>query len=187
VLRWDPDYAVEKTESAAASPPPEGLVSDFDGDTPKTEFGQGWSLSTDRFLGGESSAEFRLIPGGADGSAGALMVEGTIADRPMPRWGGVMFAPGGGMHQPADLSSFRTLRFWAKGDGGTYSAMLFTRARGMDPAVQHFVAGERWAEVRIPLEDFDGSDGSDVFGLMFAAGSSPGPFRFAIDEVRLER
>ncbi len=187
ILRWHPDYAAEVTDGASASGEPERLVSDFDQGAPKTEFGNGWHVSTDRFLGGESRAEFRVVAGGAADSPGALLVEGTIADRPAPRWGGVMFAPGDGMFQPVDLSSFDTLRFWAKGDGGTYSIMLFTSSRGMDPSIQSFVAGESWTEVRVPLEGFDGADGSNVTGVLFAAGRNPGPFRFAIDEVRFER
>ena len=71
-----------------------GLVSDFDGDKVQSAFGSGWSVSTDSFVGGKSKASFRLVPGGAEGSKGALQISGTIEDRPQPRWAGAFFSPG---------------------------------------------------------------------------------------------
>jgi imidazolonepropionase-like amidohydrolase len=186
--------ALKKQADALADarkmPPPagseDGLVSDFEGDAPRSAFGSGWSVSTDSFVGGKSKAELKVVPGGAGGSKGSLRIEGTIDDRPQPRWAGALFSPGRAPMAPANLSAKKAISFWAKGDGQTYSLMLFTQSGGFAPATREFVAGEDWSKHRFALKDFNGSDGSGLMGVFLGGGSRTGPFRLQVDDVRFE-
>ena len=92
----------------------QGLVSDFEGKSPTVTFGNGWSVSTDSLMGGKSKAEFTVVPGGARGSKGSLLISGTIDGKSQYRWAGAMFSPGAFPMSPANLSAKHKLSFWAK-------------------------------------------------------------------------
>jgi hypothetical protein len=96
-----------------------------------------------------------------------------------------MFSPGQQPFTPANLSSKKEVRFWAKGDGKTYRVMIFAESRGYMPLMRTFVAGSEWAEHVFPLSAFGGIDGKDVMALIFSGGPQPGPFAFQIDGVRI--
>lgn len=172
--------------SAAPAGSESGLVSDFEQNTPTAKFGSGWSISTDTMAGGKSTAAMKIVPGGANGSGHALEVSGTIAPGLPYAWAGVMFSPGNAPMEPVNLSSKKTISFWAKGDGKTYRIMLFAQSHGFVPAVQNFSAPAEWKHYSLPLSSFEGMDGHDLMGLLFAGGPRPGPFRFEIDDVRFE-
>ncbi len=184
--------AKEKEQEAArqAAPAPagseSGLISNFDDGTTNAKFGAGWSVSTDSVAGGKSSAEMKLIDGGANGSKGALRITGTISDALPYAWAGVMFSPGPAPFTPANLSGKKTLRFWARGDARTYRVMIFTAGGGRMPAMKNFSISSEWKEVSMPFSDFGGTDGHDIMAILFSASTEPGPFQFAIDDVRLE-
>jgi len=167
-----------------------GLVSDFDdvepGSQPKARFGAGWMVSTDAMVGGKSTAEMRVVEGGAEGSKGALLVTGKIVAGAAFPWAGAMFSPGVQPFTPADLSSQKEISFWAKGDGKTYRIMMFSQDRGTIPASQDFVAGEEWKQYTFPLSSFSGIDGRGIQGVLFSAPPVPGRFSFAIDDVRFQ-
>lgn len=183
----------EKNRLAAArnvpAPPnsESGLVSDFEGQELKSEFGAGWSISSDSLVGGKSSAESKIAAPGAGDSQGALLITGTIEDRPQPRWAGMMFSPGEAMFSAANLSAKKSISFSAKGDGKTYLVMLFFQRKGFQPSILTFVAGSEWKQHRFALRDFSGCEGTDIVGLFFGAGSDAGPFALQIDDVRFEK
>jgi imidazolonepropionase-like amidohydrolase len=171
-----------------APPPPgseSGLVSDFETEEITAEFGSGWSVSTDQLMGGSSTAEFMRKEGGAGGSKGALLIKGNIAEGSPYPWAGAFFSPGESFMAPANLASKSALSFWAKGDGKTYSAMLFARSLGYMPSVKEFVAGPAWERHIFTFEEF-GIEGYDIMGIFFGGGSEVGEFALEIDEVRLE-
>jgi imidazolonepropionase-like amidohydrolase len=171
----------------AAAPPPgseSGLVSDFESGAPTAVFGAGWMVSTDAMASGKSTAEMKVVDGGANGSGKALAITGTISDAMPQAWAGAMFSPGLQPFSPANLSSKRGIRFWARGDGQTYRVMLFTEASGVAPRTQTFVAGSEWKEHVFPLSAFGGADGRGVMAVLVAAGPAPGPFAVRIDDVR---
>ena len=62
--------------------------------------------------------------------------------------------------------------------------MVFATRLGNIPATYGFTPGPEWREYVVPFSAFSGIDGADVRGVLFSAGAKPGPFRFAIDEVR---
>jgi hypothetical protein len=86
--------------------------------------------------------------------------------------------------QPANLASKKGILFFAKGDGQTYTLMLFSQSRGRQPLMRQFVAGAEWREVAISFADY-GVDGSDIQGFAWTLTGKPGPFALQIDEVRL--
>ena len=179
--------AAEKkaADLAGASAPVLGSISDFDDGTLKTAFGAGWSESTDSMAGGKSTVKFEVVPGGAESSAKSLSVTGTIAEGTPYPWAGVMFAPSATVFAPANLAGRTALEFWAKGDGKTYRAMMFTVAGGRVPQIVPFVAGTDWKMYTLPFSMFGGTDGKDVEAILFSGGAGAGPFAFQIDQVRL--
>jgi imidazolonepropionase-like amidohydrolase len=189
VAIWKRGVSVPRQKApagTAASPAPvtDGTVSRFESADVSAEFGSGWQTSTDTMMGGSSAAAMSIVKGGANGSAGALEVTGTLAaGAPFP-WAGAMFFPAATPMTPANLSKFKELVFWARGDGREYQVMVFATRLGNVPASRPFKAGPEWQEIVMPLSSFSGVDGSDLRGVLFSAGSVPGPFRFAIDEVR---
>lgn len=172
------------TTTEAAEATASGRISDFDGDQIAAEFGDGWQISTDTLFGGSSEAKMALVKPGAAGSAGALEITGTIKPgAPFP-WAGAMFFPASPPMSPANVSTFKEIVFDARGDGRTYTVMVFTTALGNIPATQTFTPDPEWREHVLPFKAF-GIDGSDLRGILFSADATPGAFRFAIDNVRL--
>ncbi len=185
---WKRGERLDRPRGAAETPAPvaaagDGAVSDFDaGDSPSARFGAGWQVSTDSFMGGKSTAELRIVKGGARESAGALDVTGTINAGAPFTWAGAMFFPAATPMTPVDLSKFKEVVFWAKGDDAEFQVMIFATRLGNIPASRPFRATADWKEVVLPFADF-GVDGSDLRGVLFSA-TEPGPFRFTIDDVR---
>lgn len=171
--------------AAAASVPDTSKISDFDGDAVTASFGS-WEPTTDQMMGGKSEVQHALASGGAGGSSGALEVKGEVKPGFGFPWSGVIFFPAAQPMQPADLSKRRELVFHARGDGRTYSVLLFSGPSMQGtPAMQPFVAGPDWREVRIPLSGFAGADLALVRGIAFTAGDPQGAFAFRIDQVEL--
>ena len=135
-------------------------------------------------MGGASEAKMQVVDGGAEGSKGALQVTGAMKPgAPFP-WAGAMFFPSSPPMTPADVSAFKEIVFWTRGDGRDYQVMVFATKLGNITAAQPFTAGAEWREVVLPLQAF-GVDGSDLRGILFSADPKPGPFEFRIDSVRL--
>jgi imidazolonepropionase-like amidohydrolase len=162
-----------------------GLVSDFEDGKATAKFGAGWASSTDRVAGGKSVADFAVVAGGANGSKYSLMITGEISPGFGYPWAGAMFCPGAQPMSPANLSSKKGIRFWTKGDGQSYQVMVYTKGAGYMPASQKFTASADWKEVTIPFANLGGTDGHDIMGIAFAAGSGMAKFSFQIDEVSL--
>jgi imidazolonepropionase-like amidohydrolase len=186
--------AIENTKQEAAKavqalPLPgaeAGLISDFDNGKPDTKFGSGWIISTDSIMSGKSSAEMKVVDGGANGDAHSLEVSGAI-DGGLPfAWAGVMFSPGAQPFAPVNLSSKKSISFWAKGDGKTKRIMFFTESGGRMPSQQTFAAGPAWKRVSFPFTAFSGTDGHDISAILFVGGPAAGKFDFQIDEIKLE-
>ena len=163
-----------------------GTISDFDGGALSSTFGGGWVVSTDQIVGGKSDALIEAATGGANGTAGAMRVKGTIAAGLPYAWAGAMFSPAATPMAPADLSSKKAIAFWVKGDGRQYRLMVFTAHTGRMPLIRTFEAGPEWTEVALPFSAFGDVDGHDLTALLFAGGPAPGEFSFVIDGVRLQ-
>src|SRR5579864_2903395 len=172
-------------------PPPagseSGVVSTFDDGKVSANYGS-WIVNTDAMSGGKSTSSMKVVQPGANGSTGALQVDGEIVPGAQFTWAGVMFSPGSAPMEPANLSSKKEIGFWAKGDGRTYSLVVLTQSRsgqnGM-PAMTSFVAGPEWKEYSFPFSRFQ-TDGGDLAGLAFVASQKPGKFEFEIDQVEIK-
>ena len=163
-----------------------GLISDFDDGTPAAKFGTGWMLSTDSIAAGKSTGAMKVVGGGANRDKHALEISGVI-DGGLPyAWAGVMWAPGSQPFIPVNLSSRKSISFFAKGDGQTYRVLVFTASGGRMPAQQTFTAGSDWEQTNIPFSAFNGTDGHDISAILFVGGPAAGKFDFQVDEIKLE-
>lgn len=172
-------------------PPPlgseSGVVSTFDGGQINAKYGS-WMVSTDSVAGGKSTASMKIVEPGANGSKGALEVTGENVPGAQFTWAGAMFSPGSAPGEPVNLSSKKTIHFWAKGDGKTYSLAVPTEGRSGEngiPAMTTFVARPEWKEYSFPFTTFQ-TDGHDLVGLAFVHAQEPGKFEFEIDEVEIK-
>ncbi len=162
-----------------------GAISDFEDGTLATKFGAGFALSTDAIARGTSTGDLTVVDGGANGSARALRISGTIAG-PLPyAWAGAAFSPGAKTFAPADLSGSKALRFWARGDGKTYRLLFFTSESGPTPLGTTFVAGPAWSEHVIDLAEIPRLTTGAVRMILFCGGPTPGAFELFVDDVSL--
>ncbi|MEW5900857.1 MAG: CIA30 family protein, partial [Acidobacteriota bacterium] len=172
----------------APAPAPEcgelGLISDFEGEKIDAKFGAGWIISTDAMRGGKSTAEMKLVAGGAQGSRKSLLITGTIVAETVLNWAGALFSPGKTMMAPADLSSKKSISFWARGDGRRYAVMIFTRSLGFVPSIQSFTAGPEWEEFIFTFDSFR-LKGDDIMSIFIGASGEKGEFALQIDNVSL--
>ncbi len=169
-------------------PPPgseSGLVSTFDDPKQMARYGS-WMVTTDAMMGGKSTASMQVVEGGANGSKGALRVSGEVVAGTPFTWAGVMFAPGSSPAEAANLSGKKTISFWAKGDGKSYSVFVMTESQaGQMPALQQVTVGAEWKEYSFPLSAFQ-TDGHDVTGVGVVRSQEPGKFELELDQVRIE-
>ena len=173
-----------RVAAAASARVEPGVVSTFDEGTPTSRFGLGWSVSTDQMAGGKSKGDMLIVDGGAEGSAKALRISGTV-DGALPfAWAGAALIPANTPMQPVDVSAAKEISFWARGDGKVYRVMLFAQSRGMTPLMRTFQSTAEWKEHTIPLAAF-GTDGKDLVMLIFAAGPAPGGFELLVDGIKL--
>lgn len=178
--------ASNKTDRPAGESHSYTLVSDFDNGALAARFGSGWQPSTDAVMGGQSTANMKVVAGGAQGSRGSLLITGKLAAGSYFPFAGAMFFPGAKPFAPTDLSSRSAVSFWAKGDGSTYDVMMFARNIGRIPVTSQFAAGATWKHYVIPFSGFAGLNPKGVEGVAFSATGAPGPFRFQIDQVAFE-
>jgi imidazolonepropionase-like amidohydrolase len=187
--RGEVEKAMAARDRQKYAPYPEnsesGLISDFEGDSIASEYGAGWSLSTDAMIGGKSEAEYARIEGGVRGSRGCLLITGHVAEGAVSRWAGALFSPGPQMMSPANLSHKKSISLWAMGDGKTYSVMVFAQSLGFVPGMVNFTAGPEWKEHIFPFEKF-GIEGYDIMGIFVGSSAETGDFSLKIDEVRLK-
>jgi beta-glucosidase len=161
-----------------------GVVGNFDDFKVAANFGS-WSTITDSVMGGKSTAAMEAVAGGANGSKGALRIAGENVKGSSFLFAGVMYSPGAGMMQPADLSDKKNITFWAKGDGQNCRLLVFTETQGQNPTFRTFVATPEWKQYTFPFASL-GTDGHDLSGLAFLGPGSLGKFEFRIDEIEIK-
>ncbi|HET6726190.1 MAG TPA: CIA30 family protein [Gammaproteobacteria bacterium] len=189
---WKNGYTVDRRPPAWFLPaqvasPLVDLVSNFDNGKISSQYGYGWHVMGDRRYGGFSSAKMSLSRHGANGSAGALRVTGTVESGFAFPFAGAMFFPAKHRSDQRDFSNKHSIAFWARGDGRVYSVMLFSGSvQDNHPVMEHFKAGPGWRHIQIPLAAFEGADIHHVRGIAFTAGPETGDFNFEIDDVELK-
>lgn len=187
---WKNGYRFNRVKTGqiakqAAALPSSSLVSDFEQDKIGSLYGNGWNITSDKQMGGDSVATMRLVDKGANNSRGALQVTGQIKPGFAFPWAGVFFAPGEKAMQPVNYENAKELVFWVKGDGRRYNVMTFSSTQAGVPPSQGFSAGPVWSEIRLPLDGFAGLELSQVTGFSFNASAPEGQFSFMIDNVEI--
>ena len=182
-----------ETGRPALPPPPagseSGMVSNFDDLKVTANYGS-WIPAGDSMNGGKSTSTLAIVQPGADGTKGALEINGEVVGGTSAQFtfAGALYSPGAAPMQPANLSSKKEISFWAKGDGKTYTLIVLTAERngnGGMPATTTFAAGPEWKQYTFPFSAFD-TDGSDLSGLGFVHVQEPGKFQFEIDQVEIK-
>src|ERR1017187_3042418 len=165
-----------------------GMVSDFDDSKVSANYGS-WMAAGDSMNGGKSIASMQVISPGADNTKGALQITGEVVASQPFSWAGALYAPAPVPMQPANLSSKKSISFWAKGDEKTYTLVVLTESRsgnsGELPAKTSFAAGPEWKQYTFLLSTF-GTDGSDLSGIGFVHVQEPGKFQFEIDQFEIK-
>ena len=162
-----------------------GMVSNFDDLKTSATFGE-WTVTSDAEIGGKSKATMQAVAGGANRSKGALQVTGELVPGASFTWAGVAFHPGTSADEAVNLSSKKTLSFWAKGDGKGYAIAVMTASgAGQMPVIQPISIGPEWKQYTFSWSDFK-TDGHDLTGIAFAHAQEPGKFEFEIDEVDIK-
>ncbi len=185
VAKQNAEQAAQKNAAAPAGSE-SGWIADFEQEgEPKARFGAGWSLSTDSVAGGKSQAKMEVVPGGAEGSKGALHISGEVVQAFAYPWAGAMFSPAGEPMAPANLSAHKSISFWVKGEG-TFQLMVMSKHAGYMPDAKNFTAGPEWKQVTMTFKSIGDIDGSDIMGLIWAAGPKPGKFELYLDNIRLQ-
>jgi ABC-2 type transport system permease protein len=167
------------------------VIADFDAGSSVASYGIGWTATDDKMRGGNSSVSQKLVAAGARQSAGALEVSGEIGSGLQYPFAGTSFLPNGKAGAAfvdqghMDFSARQSLSFQARGDGGNYVLLVMGPVLDAIPAMYHFAAGPEWQEIRVPLTELGGADLQRI--KVISVGSmSPGPFRFQIDDVRID-
>jgi imidazolonepropionase-like amidohydrolase len=162
-------------------PAPPLMVGDFEATDSKPPLGQGWMGWTDKVEGGKSSVTLDVVGGGAAASRRSLRVTGTLVEDRARRWSGALYSPSPITRQPTDLSSWKKIAFWAKGDGARY-LVIFLFGEGV--RTQFFVARGEWTKYEFDFRKFGGTLATNIRGILFGAASA-GPYSLQLDQVEL--
>jgi ABC-2 type transport system permease protein len=190
------DAASAATDATPSAPlgvaaPDIALIADFDHGSDAASYGMGWHSADDKDRGGNSTISQRLVEGGARNSRGALEVSGEVGTALQYPFVGTSFLPNGiedaewASQGLMDYSAKKTLSFYARGDGQSYTVVIMGPALDAIPAMFPFVAGADWQAVSIPLQGLTSVDMKRV-KLISIGSMTPGPFRLQIDDVRLD-
>lgn len=181
----------DRTPKPPLPPPPagseSGVVSTFDEGTVSANYGS-WTAASDSTFGtGHSKSSIQVVKPGANGSKDALEVSGEVVKGSGYPFAGALFTPGSHPMAATNLSNHKEIRFWAKGDGHSYTLLILTEQRngqnGM-PATVSFAAGPEWKQYTFPFTAFE-TDGSDITAIGFVSVRNPGPFHFELDQVEI--
>lgn len=177
------EAGAELAEQLSGSEPV--LISDFESGDLSAAFGQVWVPTDDSPAGGDSTATVTVTEGGADGSAFALQVDGTVGDAFVQPWSGTMFMPANVPFAPADLSGLPVLSFDAAGTPGDYRVQLYCSNVGQQEVLEwEFPVTEEWEEVRVDLGTVGNCDPSGVMAIIITSGTI-GEYSLRIDNVAL--
>jgi hypothetical protein len=96
-----------------------------------------------------------------------------------------LYWPGPAIFTPANLSFKKSINFWARGDGKTYSVMVFAQSLGFLPQSQTFIVGPEWKEYTFPFEKFN-TNGFNIMGIFIGCAAEAEEFKIEIDNFCLK-
>gem|GEM_PF-861484 len=172
------------------------LVDDFESGKTQSHLGGPWQVQMDN--GGlgtliKNKDEF-IVKGGANGSKGSARIYGHFGKLIAP-WPYASIYTAQAQEEPMDLSDYKAIEFWAKGDGKNYEVQLFlTQITDYAHYRLSFQAPKTWTKVRLVLSDFKQPDWggkvpqdfSSIKEILFAPqGMNDEDFDLSIDDVTL--
>lgn len=180
--------------SAAAAAAPAAaavVVDDFEDGNLNSPSGTNWYKISDSVAGGSSRAEAQVVAGGAGRSKRSMRLSGTLtSDFKFGPFAGVGVALGNGRR---DLSGYTGIRFYARGDGGSYRISVPCEAvRDHNEFGKDITAGAAWRLYSIPFSQLAQQkgwgrpvqwSGRDVTGFELVAGGGARNFEMQIDQV----
>lgn len=172
-LLSDGPYALVQRELPAYAKPPESvtgqaldlkagkdgqvLIDDFEDGNLSNEAYGAWSLDFDgNNLGTKVEGQpLQCLPGGPSGSKHYLGFRGHFGKNRAPWPYATIYTVFNPDHAPVDLSRFKGLGFFAKGDGKTYNVVLHQAAvKDYGYYRASFKAGKDWTWVELNWKDF---------------------------------
>ena len=149
-----------------------------------------WYKISDRIAGGSSSADYSVVGGGAAKTKNALRISGNLTRD-------FKYGPfaGAGVridNNGRDLSGYKGLRFYMRGDGGTYRVSVPSAVvKNHNEFGKEVVAGKAWRLVSIPFAQLAQGNygprvkwtGRDVRGVEITANGSPRSFSVEVDQI----
>ncbi len=169
------------------------LVDDFEDGDQLSNWNSRWQVVADQVAGGSSTCAIQIIPQGAEGSANSLQLSGEVTTQFAFGFAGVslnLIPPGA---EAADVSEYKGIQFYAKGDGKQYRVVCAALAvSDYDDFFHLFTAGEDWQLVKIPFAELIQVGfgkrvewtGRDVTSLQLTTFGAPHKsFLLLVDEV----
>ena len=183
----DRSLTTEEKPQLAATAMSDTVIADFETEAMTVRSGQALAVTTDMLAGGKSTATQAWSANGANGSKGALKVQGVV-DGGLPyAWAGTLWMAGSAPMQPVDFSARRELVFKVRGEERTGMAMIFSGPSAQArPAMAPFKITREWTEVRLVLADMAGADLSKLRALALTVGLPAGAFAFEVDDLELK-
>jgi peptidoglycan/xylan/chitin deacetylase (PgdA/CDA1 family) len=185
---------IDAQSITAAPDKPVLKLDDFESASPS--FGGSWWEGCDsNGVTKLSSMPFTPLPGGSPVSPGHCAgLQGHLGPQQAP-WPWATLSLGlDATGKPIDLTGYRALRFYTKGDGKTHSVALNKASvSDYDDFQAAFVSPADWTQVTIPFTDFAQAPWgkqlekkfNDVTKLSFSPGAGAPDFDFKIDDVEL--
>jgi hypothetical protein len=172
------------------------LVDDFESGKPQNLLGGPWQVQLDN--GGlgtlvKNKDQF-LVKDGANGSKFCARIFGHFGKMVAP-WPYATLYTSLTNEEPMDMSEFKAIEFWAKGDGKNYDVMVYPSQVTDYAQFRHaFTAPKAWAKVHMDLATFSQPDWgakvpqdfSSVKEIQFAPSAmNDEDFDLSIDDVTL--
>jgi hypothetical protein len=172
----------------------ERIIEDFE--NPSGKSGGFWFEFDKHPLGTVAQPNpFKLSPGGSPKSPGnAAHIWGTLgASRAPWSWVQLQVFPNR-TKRAEDLSGYKCVSFYVKGDGGRYNVAFIRKAvQDYDQFHYEFVAPKEWTEIKVPFtalkqagwgKPIDGGF-TDVTQIHFSPAAPEQPFDVWIDDIKL--
>ena len=189
---------IQPVEKGKAMTAPGGklLVDDFESGKTQSLLGGPWMIQMDN--GGlgtliKNKDQF-LAKDGANGSKGSIRIYGHMGKLVAP-WPFASIYTSQAQEEPMDLSDFKAIEFWTKGDGKSYEVQLFlTQITDYAHYRLSFTAPKAWTKVRLDLSAFHQPDWGgkvppnfqSIKEIIFAPqGMNDEDFDLSIDDVIL--
>jgi len=167
------------------------MIDDFEDGDLNTNLNSPWHKISDKIAGGASSVKEEIIDGGGGGTKKSLRISGALTSDfkygPFAGLGTVFDSSG------KNLTAYTGIRFYARGDGGTYNISVTCAAvKDHNEFGKSFVAGKTWQLHSIRFSELAQNPGwgrqvkwtgTDIRGIDITASGDPRNFTLDIDQI----